>query len=108
MSWGQSKLPLFDQQSNSNNIVHTQGIEFFRKYECDRVQIFFLKKNTLFKRLTDQLKWKLFYCYVMRMELTRGEDKFNFASFILFEIFFKKYLKVKSNLSMTFVLGEGI
>ena len=69
---------------------------------------YFLKKNTLFKRLTDQLKWKLFSCYVMRIELARGGDKFNFASFIHFEILFLKYPKVKSNLSMTFLLGEGI
>ena len=68
----------------------------------------FLKKNTLFKRLTDQLKWKLFYCYVMRIELARGGDEFYFASLIHFEILFLKYLKDKSNLSMTFLLGEGI
>ena len=49
---------------------------------------YFLKKNTLFKRLTDQLKWKLFNCYVMRIELARGGGKFYFASFIHFEILF--------------------
>ena len=49
----------------------------------------FLKKNSLFKRLTDQLKSKLFYCYVMRIELARGGYKFYFASFIhTFEILF--------------------
>ena len=70
---------------------------------------YFLKKITLFKRLTDQLKWKLFNCYVMRIELGRGGDKFYFgASFIHFQILFSKYLNVKSNLSMTFLPGEGI
>ena len=87
-------------------MVHTQGIELFTMNAIEYK--YFLKKNTLFKRLTDQIKWKLFYCCVMRIELARGGDKFNFASFIHFEIFFEKYLKVKSNLSMTFLLGEGI
>ena len=38
---GSIKLPLFDQQSNLNNMVHTQGIELFTKYGCYRVRIFF-------------------------------------------------------------------
>ena len=69
---------------------------------------YFLKKITLFKRLTDQLKWKLFNCYVVRIELERGGDKFYFDCFIHFQILFSKYLNVKSNLSMTFLPGEGI
>ena len=68
-------------------MVHTKGIELFAKYECYQVKIFF-KENSLIKGLTDERKWKLCYCYVMRIELAGGGDKLYFASFIHFEILF--------------------
>ena len=68
-------------------MVHTKGIELFANYECYQVKIFF-KENALFKRLTDERKWKLCYCYVMGIELAGGGDKLYFASFIHFEILF--------------------
>ena len=40
-------------------MVHTQGIELFTMNGIE-YKYFVLKKNTPFKRLTDQLKWKLF------------------------------------------------
>ena len=50
MMFSPTELPLFDQQSNLSNMVHTQAqIELFTKYECYRVQVFFKEKYTIKK-----------------------------------------------------------
>ena len=85
-----TELPLFDQQSILNNMVHTQGAEFFTKYECYQVQIFFYKKKYTIKQIDCSTKIKIIYCYVMSIELAGGEDKFYFDSFIQIEIPFLK------------------
>ena len=69
----------------------------------------FSKEKYTIKQTDRSTKIKIIYCYVMSIEFAGGGDKFYFDSFIQTEIlFFLKYLKVKSNLSMTCLLCEGI
>ena len=71
-------------------MVHTQGAEFFTKYECYQVQIFFSKEKYTIKQTDRSTKIKVIYCYVMSIELAGGGDKFYFDSFIQIEILLLK------------------
>ena len=74
-------------------MVHTQGAEFFTKYECYQVQIFFMRNDTI-KQTDCSTKIKIIYFYVTSIELAGGEDKFYFNSFIQIEM---PFLKVRQS-----------
>ena len=69
MMFSPTELPLFDQQSNLSNMVHTQAqIELFTKYECYRVQVFFKEKYTIKKTdWSTKIELILLLCYDNRI-----------------------------------------